>query len=195
MAWTKVDDQLHSHPKILEAWSRSRASLGLHLMALSFCGNYGTDGRVNSAFIESKIPKAPERRKVVDTLVSVGLWDRRSDGDYEIHDYLVFNRSRAEVEADREEERRKKSEAGRKGAAVRHGRSHSSGVAPAIAPASPSATPVPEPVPGESPSPVPVPVPSSTATTDGGLGTPPTGPRQIGQYVGSVVEDLKRGAA
>lgn len=97
MTWTKIDDQLHAHPKVQMAWQACRASLGLHLLALSHAGAYLTDGHVSETFVNAQLPKAAERRKAIEALVSAGLWDQWPEGGWVIHDYLEFNESRADV--------------------------------------------------------------------------------------------------
>lgn len=109
MTWTKIDDQLHAHPKVQQAWQTARASIGLHLLALSHAGAYLTDGRVSEAFVNAQLPVAGERRKAVGALVESGLWDAVEGGGWTIHDYLDFNDSRAKVLI------RRRSDSGRKG--------------------------------------------------------------------------------
>jgi hypothetical protein len=118
MTWTKVDDQFHAHPKVQLAWHAHRASIGLHLLALSHSAAYLTDGHVSETFAKGQIPGAAERRRAVGALVNAGLWER-TDSGWMIHDYLDFNESRAEVLARRSEQAGSRSEAGRKGARKR----------------------------------------------------------------------------
>lgn len=99
MTWTRIDDQFHAHPKINAAWRCPRA-IGLHVMALSYCGAYLTDGLVDCGFIDQKIPLGRERKKVTDALIAAGLWEP-TDGGYRIKSFLDFNPSREEVEARR----------------------------------------------------------------------------------------------
>lgn len=101
MTWTKLDDQLHSHPKVQKAWQESRASIGLHMLALSHAGAYLTDGHVSEAFVRAQLPAAGERRRAVGVLVDSGLWERNGDG-WVIHDFLDFNLSAAEVKGKRD---------------------------------------------------------------------------------------------
>lgn len=119
MTWCKLDDQLHGHPKVKGAWYRSRASLGLHLMALSYCACYLTDGYVPDEFVQEKLPARSERSKAVEALVDWELW-RSAEGGWRICDYLDYNPSRQEVE----DARADKSAAGRKGANARWGKAH-----------------------------------------------------------------------
>ena len=112
MPWARLDDTLHGHPKIRKAW-RCRPALGLHLLALSHCSSYETDGRVSREFVEDQLPDSGERVPVVDALVGAGLWKEHKDG-WEIHDFLKYNPSKADAEARREADRKRKQE-GRQG--------------------------------------------------------------------------------
>lgn len=110
MSWIKLDDQLHAHPKLKRAWKAHRGALGLHLMALSYCGAYLTDGMVDAGFVEEKLPAARERSAIVGALVDAGMW-AEADGGWLIYDFLEYNPSKAQV-LDR---RRKDSERKRNG--------------------------------------------------------------------------------
>src|SRR5215471_16549145 len=72
MTWVRIDDKLHAHPKILAAWKAEPASLGLHLLALSFSGAYLTDGLVGASFVEHVLPSTTRRRRATGALVEAG---------------------------------------------------------------------------------------------------------------------------
>lgn len=94
--WVKLDDKLHSHPK---RWQVSNAALGLHLLALSYCGDQLTDGRVPGRWASQQ-----QDRQEISELCSAGFWS--VDGDaFEIHDFLEYNPSREQVLAERESAR------------------------------------------------------------------------------------------
>lgn len=111
MTWGKVDDQFHAHRKTKVAWKACRASLGLHLMALSYCAGHLTDGLVDHEFVEEKLPVARERKQATEALVSAGLWVPENDG-WRINDWLEYNPSRADVIAKRERDSARKSRGG-----------------------------------------------------------------------------------
>jgi hypothetical protein len=147
MSWVKLDDQLHAHPKVARAWQSCPAALGLHLMAMSHSGCYGTNGQVDAAFVTGKIPGAALRKKAVAALVDSGLWDVTRDG-WKIHDWEIYN---GDAES-REAARKAKVEAGKKGAAARwgnstnHGTRHADAITPGDAPLiAPNPNPVPYP--------------------------------------------------
>jgi len=87
--YIRVDVRLPRHPKLDGARSSTKwtlIELWLH------CGEHLTDGYVRDA-VWIAIGTANARRDIV----SRGL-ARRVPGGYEMHDYLDWNRSRAEVE-------------------------------------------------------------------------------------------------
>ncbi|MFE6903824.1 mucin-2 [Streptomyces sp. NPDC057717] len=110
MSWFKVDDTAHSHPKLRGAGA---AAIGLWTLGGSYAAQYLTDGMVHAHFVKTTAT-APQLAR----LVRAGLWHpaghdcRRcpqpAPGDYLIHDYLVYNPSRAKVTAERERAAEKK---------------------------------------------------------------------------------------
>lgn len=123
MAWAKVDDQLHAHPKTNRAFAICPASLGLHLMAMSYSACFDLDGFVDDVFVAGKLPAAALRRKATRALEEACIW-HRVDGGWQIHGWAEYNGDAAEREAARQA----KAAAGRKGAAKRwqtNGTSHS----------------------------------------------------------------------
>lgn len=96
MSWAKIDDALHAHPKVARAWKAHPRAVGLHLLAVSYCSAYLTDGRVDLEFVEGKMPVVRERAAVTQALVAAGLWVEADDG-WLIHDWHDFNPTRAEV--------------------------------------------------------------------------------------------------
>jgi hypothetical protein len=125
MTWAKIDDRLHSHPKARRA---GLEAMGLWVLGLSFCGAYNTDGRISREDVEALGGR--RALSLADRLVGAGLWDRTPEGGYAYHDFLAYNPSAAQVEADRA----RKAEAGRRGGlakAASASRSHSERLAPA----------------------------------------------------------------
>lgn len=116
MPWVKLDDSLHGHPKAERAGNEA---LGVHLLALSYCGAYLTNGKITPEFVKGKA--GPRHKQVVERLVSAGLWEPNGNG-WVIHDYLDYNPSREDVERDRSELSAKRAAAGRRGAEVANAR-------------------------------------------------------------------------
>ena len=95
MAWFKVDDTLHSHPKVRRAGA---AAVGVWAAAGSYCMAYKTDGKVPAWWLDSwgKTGLTAARK-----LVEVELWVETSDG-YRFHDWQDYQPSSDEIERDRE---------------------------------------------------------------------------------------------
>jgi len=129
MAWVKISDDFYDHPKFAEA---GPVGLALWTVGLAYANRNLTDGF---------IPRAAARRLLdyehlaietgavgdlatfgedidadwaIGKLVDAGLWEP-ARGGWQIHDYLEYQPSAAEVIALREA----KSEAGKAGAAKR----------------------------------------------------------------------------
>jgi hypothetical protein len=117
MAWANFDDQFPKHPKVI---GLSDAAFRLHTSGICYCNQYLTDGVIAAEAIHLLVPRY--RKRSLDELLDRQLWVPRAD-DYEIHDYLDWNRSRSEVAAEKERLHKMRSEAGKKGADARwHGK-------------------------------------------------------------------------
>lgn len=124
MPWANLDDQFPKHPKVLPL---SDAAFRLHVSGVCHSAQYLTDGVLHSEAVRLLVPRF--KRTTLEELVRRELWHQLGDGcgtktcllgapdSYVIHDYLQWNRSREEVEAERERKRK----AGRKGAESRWG--------------------------------------------------------------------------
>ncbi|MBC9714055.1 mucin-2 [Streptomyces sp. TRM66268-LWL] len=103
MPWFKVDDTAHAHPKLLKA---GNAALGLWVRAGAYAAQHLTEGVVPGV-VAQLYGTAPQARK----LLAAGLWHasghdcsrcvQPAAGDYVMHDFLIYNPSRARVEDDR----------------------------------------------------------------------------------------------
>jgi hypothetical protein len=102
MSWAKLDDRFWSNRKVRVAWKTNRASIGLHVMAITYCAMHETDGVVDHDLVETLLPDGRERGPIVNALTNAGLWERCPDDTYRINDYLEYNRSRAEADRERE---------------------------------------------------------------------------------------------
>jgi hypothetical protein len=123
VSWGKLDDQFHSHPKVIAAGNEA---VGVYARALSYCADYNTDGFVSRVWAK-QIATVTLLRKITQ----VGLWIEVSAGEWEtvsgrkdtgnrsledvtlkflldgffIPDYLHLNPSRVEAEAARAKRR------------------------------------------------------------------------------------------
>ena len=100
MTWFKVDDKLFGHPKARAAGNRA---MGLWTMSGAWASAYLTDGFVPVEFVRDHRNGEQDAARLVD----VGLW-HPVDGGWQFHDWSQTNPTRAQVEARREAERKKK---------------------------------------------------------------------------------------
>jgi hypothetical protein len=111
MPYFLVDDDAHSHPKLIAAGD---AAVGLWVRAGSYCARYLTEGHVTAQAMRA----LGGRRRAADKLVEVGLWVVDPGGDgwrfWQWHDH--GNRTKQQVEKDRaaaaERKRRHRAKAG-----------------------------------------------------------------------------------
>ena len=106
MAWSKLDDRYHDNPKMVAA---GLTATGLHARAITYSARHETNGHIPVAWVDSQIAelRPVERRRVMAVLEELELFER-CNGGYVVHDYLDFNPSRAELEARREADKRRK---------------------------------------------------------------------------------------
>lgn len=109
MPWVNLDDQFPSHPKIMPL---SDAAFRLHISGICYCNKHLTDGLIGAEAVPTLRPRY--RPNMLAELIDRGLWMAHGDV-YEIRDFLDWNRSKADVEAERDRKR----SAGRKGAEKR----------------------------------------------------------------------------
>lgn len=82
MTWFKVDDSLHSHPKVMAA---SLAAIGLWSVAGSWSSDHLTDGFIPDHMIPSLTRGQIELAK---ELITAGLW-KRARGGYRFHQWAA----------------------------------------------------------------------------------------------------------
>lgn len=116
MAWVRIDDSFPDHPKVAEV---GPLGMAMQIQALCYANRYLTDGKVPSRIVAGFMPTVqfdPETgervtwQDIAQRLVDAGIWVE-VEGGYLIHDYLEYQRSKADIEAIRT----KRAEAGRKG--------------------------------------------------------------------------------
>jgi hypothetical protein len=105
-SWLRLEASFIDHPKVAPL---SNQAFRIHIRGLCYCAQHLTDG-----FIPRIVAGRNERW--IQELLDAGLWEEMGQGlGYEIHDYLEYNPSRDELEA----QRKKRSVAGRRAAAER----------------------------------------------------------------------------
>lgn len=95
MTWLRLDDSFYDHPKID---GLTDPAFRLHVAAANYCARHLTDGHITAP--AALRLTATSRQRTIDELVTAHLWDPTPDG-YEIHDFLRYNPTREQVEADR----------------------------------------------------------------------------------------------
>lgn len=114
MPFLNLDDNFAEHPKVD---GLSDGAFRLHVSALCYASRHLTDGRIESDKVPRLVPRF--RRKMLTELLDRRLWAEHPGGGYAIHDFLDWNRSRAEIQEQRDRLHKVRSAAGRKGAAAR----------------------------------------------------------------------------
>lgn len=112
MAWVNKDDQFPEHPKV---WALSDAAYRLHDAGIHYCNRHLTDGRIPAVKVRSLVPRF--RQSALNELTDRAMWLPTANGNWEIRNYLDWNKSKAEVEAAREA----RSKGGKKGMQKRWG--------------------------------------------------------------------------
>lgn len=93
MTWVKVDDAFPSHPKVV---GLSDAAIATWLRGVCYSSQNLTDG-----FIPEAALRLVGNRKAAAALVGAGLWAETVDG-WRIHEYEQHQRSREQVQRERE---------------------------------------------------------------------------------------------
>lgn len=106
MAWLRIDDRVRTHPKVVQA---GPDAAWFWFCGICYCREHLTDGFIPKAMLASLVPGVglSAARKHAATLMRFVLW-HETEGGYRVHDFLDWNPSRADVEADREWDRRRK---------------------------------------------------------------------------------------
>lgn len=113
MSWAKIDDQLHANEKFAAV---SLSAVGLWTLCLSWAADRRSDGRLPVAIVRRL--GGHDTEPLASELVAAGLWNPL-EGGWEIHNFLHYNPSRAEQEANDDHLSTVRSDAGRRGAEAR----------------------------------------------------------------------------
>lgn len=117
MSWVRLDDSFLDNRKFLRAGPLAGY---LHIAAIAWANRNLTDGVipreqpprlaswhvVNHDLDPEVVGKlhddAVKWPALVNSLIECGLWIERDDGDYEIHDYLQYQKSASQIRGERE---------------------------------------------------------------------------------------------
>jgi len=117
--WARLDDAILDNPKIIAA---GPLGFALHVAAITWCARNLTDGFIPKRRVSQLLDLSSLRMSeatlgrvrhglstgdVAEDLARIGLWHDHGTS-WELHDYLDYNPSKAEVLAARERERAKK---------------------------------------------------------------------------------------
>lgn len=132
--WSKLDDALLDHHKILDAGARLGPSgpaiaIGVFAMALMWTNKHLTDGWIPDVVIRQQFALyVADPIAVADVLTAVGLLERDDVLlGYHVHDFAEFNRSASTIKADRFRLSAQRAAAGRIGGlarAAKHGKAN-----------------------------------------------------------------------
>jgi hypothetical protein len=99
MPWVRYDDDFPNHWKIEPL---SDAAYRLHTTAIFWVAKQLTDGYLPENRLDLIAPRRMKRpQKYVSELVAAGVWEP-VDGGWQLHDYLDYQPSKAQVKAERE---------------------------------------------------------------------------------------------
>lgn len=99
MTWARLDDKFPAHPKIV---GLSDGAFRLHVMAICYAAEHGTDGAISAAIARSLV--GPRAVKLASELCAALVWDMTTDG-FSVHDFLHYNPSREDLESRRASKR------------------------------------------------------------------------------------------
>lgn len=112
MPWVNLDDDYAENP---DNWTLTDAAFRLHTAGICYANSHLTDGHIPKTKPRTLVPRF--RPAALEELLQ-DHWHEQGDA-YVIRNYLKWNRSKAEIESERERLRSVRSEAGKKGAAAR----------------------------------------------------------------------------
>jgi hypothetical protein len=134
VSWTRLDDGIYDHPKVLEVDPLDRL---LYVWALCWSARHRTDGRLRRRALGhvAALAGVTDLDAAAARLVAAGLWETDDDG-WLVHDFTDYQPAAADVD----ELRQKRAEAGRQGG-LRSGQTRRGGSSEANREASASSKP------------------------------------------------------
>ena len=87
MTWTKLDDGIFDHPKMLRA---GEDAANLYVRALVYCNKHLTDGRIFPEVLAT-LTRRRDVAVLAQRLVDVAAWESHPDGGWIVHDFHAHN--------------------------------------------------------------------------------------------------------
>lgn len=103
MPWARFDDRLHTNRKIMQI---DNDAMAIWVCSVTYCNENLTDGFLTERDADRLLALRIAPRDAIEQLLAISLWER-APGGYRVHDYLDYNPSKEEVEADRENTRKR----------------------------------------------------------------------------------------
>jgi hypothetical protein len=102
--WARFDDKFYAHPKTYKLGRLRLPAIGLHVLAVTYCCHLLTDGKVPA----DVVVLLGGTKQLTDALVRAGMWYWSEErNEYLIHDFDEYNKTRAQVEKERAEWRKR----------------------------------------------------------------------------------------
>ena len=101
----KLSNDFHSNTKVKKLRRICPSAIGVYAVAISYCSDELNDGVMSEDDVLYQLDATDDE---VEALLKVGLFERDDDGSYRIHDYLVHQSSREQVESKAEGARNRK---------------------------------------------------------------------------------------
>jgi hypothetical protein len=140
MTWTKLDDNVSDHPKVLAVGHLGELT---YYRSIIHANRYETDGLIAPAVLRLLCRGFEQHtQRIAQALVSARLWEK-CKGGYRIHDFADYQPRRAEVAARREIRQAAGRQGGLRSAAVRRSKSEANAQALASQANEANANPVP----------------------------------------------------
>src|SRR5215472_338143 len=93
----RLDTGWHANPKVL---ALGLPGMALHAWSISYCDSTRSDGFIP----QGAWPSLAGVGAACKALVTAGLWER-CEGGFRLHDYLQYNRSKEQIEAEQADAR------------------------------------------------------------------------------------------
>lgn len=108
MSWARLDENAIDHPKFL---ALTDGAWRLWCEGQCYCRKHLTNGRINAAALKHFRYYSPSRVTNLTTIHVEGkgpCWERLENGDIQVHDYLDWNDSAAEIQKAKSDARERK---------------------------------------------------------------------------------------